>query len=104
MLRRSVISLATVVAALSFAPAAARADDPSTVTIVGTSDVSDSNLVAGALEPGFEKAYPQYNLVYVSMGTGAAINYAKAGTASGLIVHAAALENQFVNDGFSNER
>src|SRR5262245_51670632 len=104
MLRRSVFSLATIVAALSLAPAVARADDPSTVTFVGTSDVNDSNLVPGTLEPAFEKAYPQYNFVYVSKGTGDALAYARAGTASGLIVHAAALENQFVRDGFSNEK
>src|SRR6476661_9650985 len=74
----------------------ATADDSSTVTVVGTSDVFDSNLVQSVLKPGFEAAYPQYHLNYVSKGTGAAIAYAEAGTASGLLVHAASLENQFV--------
>jgi tungstate transport system substrate-binding protein len=81
----------------------ASADEPSVFTVVGTSDVFDSFLVQTVLEPGFEAAYPQYDLQYVSKGTGAAIAYAEAGTASAMIVHAAALENQFVADGFSAE-
>ncbi|WP_460833418.1 substrate-binding domain-containing protein [Nocardioides hungaricus] len=80
-----------------------QADDEGTLTVVGTSDVFDSNLVQTIIEPGFEAAFPQYDLQYVSRGTGAAIAYAKAGTASALIVHAAALENQFVADGYSLE-
>ncbi len=92
------------VAAIALAPAVARADDASTVTVVGTSDVSDSGLVDNVLKPGFEAAFPQYHLSYVPLGTGAAINFARAGTASALLVHAASLENQFVADGYSNEQ
>lgn len=65
--------------------------------VVGTSDVSDSNLMAAVIEPGFEAAYPQYDLQYVAKGTGPAITYAEAGSASALIVHAESLENQFVD-------
>ena len=54
----------------------ASADESGVLTVVGTSDVFDSNLVQTVLEPGFEKAYPQYDLQYVSKGTGAAIAYA----------------------------
>ncbi|MCU1599977.1 MAG: sulfate transporter [Frankiales bacterium] len=74
------------------------------LTVVGTSDVFDSHLVQDVLKPGFEKAHPGVRLDYVSKGSGAAIAYAKAGTASALLVHAASLENQFVADGFSLER
>jgi tungstate transport system substrate-binding protein len=88
---------------LASAPAIAQADSSSTLTVVGTSDVFDSNLVQSVLKPGFEKAYPQYTLNYVSKGTGAAIQYAEAGTASALLVHAASLENQFVAQGYSAE-
>jgi tungstate transport system substrate-binding protein len=102
-LRRLGVACLAAVAVLAVSPAIGRADDASTVTVVGTSDVSDSNLVSAVLKPGFEAAYPQYHLNYVSLGTGAAINYAKAGSASGLLVHAASLENQFVADGYSNE-
>lgn len=97
-----VLVLAVVAAQLVYATAS-RADDASTLTVVGTSDVYDSNLVQTVLKPGFEAAYPQYTLNYVSKGTGAAIAYAEAGTASALLVHAAALENQFVDGGYSLE-
>jgi tungstate transport system substrate-binding protein len=83
---------------------AAQADTSSTLTVVGTSDVQDSGLVPNLITPMFKKAFPQFTLNYVSLGTGAAINFAEAGTASALIVHAASLENQFVAGGFSKER
>lgn len=81
----------------------AHAADTTPFIVVGTSDVYDSNLVQAVIEPGFEAAYPQYDLQYVSKGTGAAIAFAEAGTAAALIVHAAALENQFVDAGYSLE-
>ena len=64
--------------------------------MVGTSDVFDSNLIQAVIKPGFEAAFPDVTLNYVSKGTGAAITFAEAGTASALLVHAASLENQFV--------
>jgi tungstate transport system substrate-binding protein len=82
---------------------AARADTPSTLTVVGTSDLQDSGLVPDLITPGFEKAFPQFTLKYVSVGTGVAISDAESGVASALIVHAASLENQFVAQGFSAE-
>jgi tungstate transport system substrate-binding protein len=103
--RLSVLVAAALALALPAAllPAVAQ-DDSSTLTVVGTSDVFDSNLVQTVLKPGFEAAFPQYHLNYVSKGTGAAIDYAEAGTASALIVHAASLENQFVAQGYSYEQ
>src|SRR5262245_55920896 len=81
----------------------ANADDSSTLTVVGTSDVFDSNLVQTVIKPGFEAAHPGITLNYVSKGTGAAITFAEAGTASALLVHAASLENHFVGQGYSLE-
>jgi tungstate transport system substrate-binding protein len=80
----------------------------STVTIVGTSDVSDSGLIVSGPDPSplvaaFQAKYPQYTLNYVGKGTGAAIAYAEQGSADGLVVHAESLENQFVAAGYSNE-
>ena len=96
------VVLALAVAGLG-APAPAFAD-PSQVTIVGTSDVYDSGLVTNVLGPDFQKANPGYTLNYVSKGSKAAIKYAEAGTADGLLVHAASLENQFVGGGYSVEQ
>jgi ABC-type tungstate transport system permease subunit len=90
-------------AALMFAPALASADTPSSLTVVGTSDVSDSGLVPNFLQPQFQQQFPQFTFKYVGSATGAAIQSAMNGTGgpSVLIVHAPSLENQFVAGGFS---
>ena len=83
----------------------ARADSSSTLTVVGTSDVSDSGLVTNVIMPDFKKAYPQFSFHYIGTATGTAIKDAETGAnePSALIVHAASLENQFVAGGFSYE-
>jgi len=93
-------------AACLFAPALADADTSSTLTVIGTSDVSDSGLIPNVIQPGFQKAYPQFTFKYIGTGTGNAIAQAESGAAgaSNLIVHAASLENQFVAGGYSNEQ
>lgn len=103
--RHAVLAVAALcTAAFALVPLPAEADDSSTVTFVGTSDTFDSGLVSHVLKPGFEAAHPEYKFNYVSQGTDAAIAYANQGNASGLLVHAASLENTFVKDGFSNEK
>ena len=81
----------------------ASADTSSTLTVIGTSDVSDSGLIPNVIQPGFQKQFPQYAFKYIGTGTGNAISQAEsgAGGASNLIVHAASLENQFVAGGYS---
>jgi tungstate transport system substrate-binding protein len=101
---RVTLAATAALAAVALFPVASHADTPTTVTVVGTSDVFDSGLIQNVIEPDFEAAYPQYTLNYVSQGTGAAIAYAEAGTASALLVHAASLENQFVANGYSAEQ
>jgi tungstate transport system substrate-binding protein len=96
------VFLALVAGCTTSAPAGVH--HSSTLTVVGTSDVVDSNLVAAVIKPDFEKAFPQYTLNYVSQGTGAAITTAESGAASALLVHSASLENQFVQAGYSEER
>jgi tungstate transport system substrate-binding protein len=88
---------------LLVAPALANADTASSLTVVGTSDVSDSGLVPNVIMPEFEKAYPQFSFSYKGSATGLAIQNAESGTGgpSALIVHAASLENQFVAGGYS---
>ncbi len=85
------------------APALARADSSSSLTVVGTSDVSDSGLVPNLIMPQFEKAYSQFSFSYKGSATGLAIQNAESGTGgpSVLIVHAPSLENQFVAGGYS---
>jgi tungstate transport system substrate-binding protein len=90
-------------AALMLAPALASADTASSLTVVGTSDMSDSGLIPNFLQPQFAQQFPQFTFKYVGSATGAAIQSAMNGTGgpSVLIVHAPPLENQFVANGFS---
>jgi tungstate transport system substrate-binding protein len=105
LLRPAALGLLTA-AALLLTPALASADSASTLTVVGTSDVSDSGLMSNVIQPDFQKAYPQFTFKYIGTATGTAISDAESGSvgASALIVHAASLENQFVANGFSAER
>ena len=104
-LLRRVIACAIVglVSIFVLHPSAARADSSSTLTVVGTSDVSDSGLVPNVIMPQFKQQFPQYTFKYVGSATGTAIQNAENGTGgpSALIVHAPSLENQFVAGGFS---
>jgi len=104
LLRTALLAVACA-AALLPVPALAAADTATTLTVVGTSDVSDSNLMSNVIQPGFQAAYPQFTFKYVGTATGTAITNAKTGVGgpSVLIVHAASLENQFVAGGFSYE-
>ena len=94
---------ALAAATLLLAPAAASADSPSTLTVVGTSDVSDSGLGPSLIQPGFNKAFPQFTFKYIGAASGASIQSAENGVGgpSVLIVHAPSLESQFVANGFS---
>ena len=100
-----VVSLAAW-ALLLFAASPAGADSGSSLTVVGTSDVSDSGLVQNLIQPQFHAAFPQFTFKYIGTATGTAITSAETGSqnASVLIVHAASLENQFVAGGFSQEQ
>lgn len=84
-------------------PALASADSATSLSIVGTSDVSDSGLIPGLIQPQFQAAFPQFTFKYTGSATGTAIQNAESGNGgpSMLIVHAPSLENQFVAGGFS---
>jgi tungstate transport system substrate-binding protein len=87
--------------ALLAIPATASASD---VIVQGTTDVRDAGLLEDVIEPGFHKAYPQYTLKYIAVGTGQAIANAKAGQGDALLVHAPSQEKTFVEEGYSLER
>jgi ABC-type tungstate transport system permease subunit len=94
-----------VTAAVLLTPGLASADSSSSLTVVGTSDLSDSGLIPTLIQPAFHAAFPQFTFKYIGTATGTAINDAESGSAgaSVLIVHAESLENQFVASGFSFE-
>ena len=102
---RAALTLTGVAATMVFmlVPTLASADTSSTLTVIGTSDVSDSGLIPTLIGPQFQQAYPQFTFKYIGTASGAAISGAETGAlgASALIVHAPTLENQFVAGGFS---
>jgi len=67
-----------------------------------TTSVNDSGLMA-YLQPEFEKA-TGYTLEITSAGTGAAIEKARMGDADILLVHSKASEEEFIAEGFDEER
>jgi tungstate transport system substrate-binding protein len=104
-LRRAATLLAGIAGAavMMLAPALASADSSSSLSMVGTSDLNDSRLIPNLIQPQFQAAFPQFTFKYTGSATGTAIQNAESGNGgpSMLIVHAPALENQFVADGFS---
>lgn len=81
-------------------PSFAQASD---VIVQGTTDVRDAGLLDDVIIPGFEKAYPQYNLKYIAVGTGQALTNAEAGQGDAVLTHAPTQEQDFVNAGYSAE-
>jgi tungstate transport system substrate-binding protein len=73
------------------------------VVVQGGTTPVDSGLLQAVLIPGFKKAYPQYNLQYVAVGTGQAITNAENGEGDVVFTHSPTLESQFVTGGWSYE-
>jgi tungstate transport system substrate-binding protein len=96
---------------LLFGLAACAAQSPSTpeeeimnevIRLSTTTSVNDSGLMS-YLQPYFE-ADTGYKLEITSAGTGAAIEKGRTGDADCLLVHAKAAEEEFINEGFAEER
>lgn len=81
----------------------AAADAATNVVVQGTTDVRDAGLLNDVIVPGFNTAYPQYNLKYIAVGTGQALTNAEAGQGDAVLTHAPTLETKFVSSGYSYE-
>ncbi len=92
--------IVALLASMAFASPALAVDD---VVVQGTTDIRDAGLLDDVIVPGFEAAYPQYNLQYIAVGTGQALTNARNGQGDAVLTHAAPLEAQFVADGYSAE-
>jgi tungstate transport system substrate-binding protein len=73
------------------------------VIVQGGTTPIDSGLYQNVIFPKFTAQYPQYNLQYVSVGTGQAITNAEAGQGDAVFTHSPTLENTFVTSGYSYE-
>jgi tungstate transport system substrate-binding protein len=98
-LRASTLTLLLVIALAGPATAGAVTN----VVVQGTTDVRDAGLLNDVIVPGFDQAFPQYNLQYIAVGTGQALTNAEAGQGDAVLTHAPTLESQFVANGFSFE-
>ena len=73
-----------------------------TLTLATTTSTEDSGLLSYLLSYFYEEA--GWEVQVVSVGTGAALQIGRDGDADVLLVHARALEDQFVADGYAQRR
>ncbi|MDO8184726.1 substrate-binding domain-containing protein [Conexibacter sp. JD483] len=97
---RLIGTLAAAGVALALAAPLASADD---IRVQSTSDTTDAGLVEGLLRGAYAAVQPGDTLAYNAVGTGKALENARAGQADVVITHAPSLEAQFVADGYSLE-
>lgn len=71
--------------------------------LASTTSTQDSGLF-DVLIPAFEKAYPEYKVEVIAVGTGEAIELGKNKDADVLLVHAKAKEEEFIAGGYGTER
>src|SRR5919199_6729126 len=101
--RARVIAVAVVAACMTATGTAGAQQQKRPLIVQSTTSVRDSGVLDQLITPQFEKRFPQYDLKFVAVGTGQAITNAMAGQGDVLIGHSPALEQQFVQDGYSYE-
>ena len=102
-MRRALVLLPGVAAALVAAASALGQAPPTPLVVQGTTDVRDAGLLDDVIVPEFQRRFPQYQLRFIAVGTGQALANARAGQGDAVLTHAPTLESQFVRDGFSLE-
>jgi tungstate transport system substrate-binding protein len=104
ILLAAVVGLGTIAASAPAAHASVKKPlKVTTVVVQGGTTPTDSGLLQAVIEPGFEAAYPQYRLKYVSVGTAQAILNAENGQGDAVFTHSVTAENTFVTSGYSYE-
>lgn len=77
--------------------------EKSEIILASTTSTQDSGLF-DVLLPAFTKAYPQYTVNVIAVGTGEALKLGEQKDADVLLVHAPASEKEFIANGFGTER
>lgn len=77
--------------------------EKTSLVLASTTSTQDSGLF-DVLIPAFEKAYPQYTVKIIAVGTGEAIKLGQTKDADVLLVHAKAQEEAFVTNGYGGSR
>ena len=75
----------------------------SDLILASTTSTKDSGLF-DVLIPAFTKAYPQYNVKVVAVGSGQALTLGQNGDADVLLVHSPAAELTFMSNGYGIDR
>lgn len=75
----------------------------SEIILASTTSTQDSGLF-DVLLPAFTKAFPQYTVNVIAVGTGEALKLGEQKDADVLLVHAPASEKEFIANGFGTER
>ena len=75
----------------------------SDIILASTTSTQDSGLFDELL-PAFQKAYPQYTVKVIAVGSGEAIKLGESKDADVLLVHSPAAEKEFVEGGYGTER
>jgi len=94
-----VFSLAGCAARQAAAPKPASSD----LVLASTTSTQDSGLF-GTLIPAFMKAYPQYKVKVIAVGSGEALKLGQTKDADVLLVHSPAAELKFIADGYARVR
>jgi tungstate transport system substrate-binding protein len=76
---------------------------PNDLVLASTTSTKDSGLF-DVLIPAFSKAFPQYNIKVVAVGSGEALKLGQSGDADVLLVHSPAAEQDFMTKGYGVER
>jgi tungstate transport system substrate-binding protein len=75
----------------------------SDLVLASTTSTQDSGLF-GELIPAFEKAFPQYKVKVIAVGSGEALKLGQTKDADVLLVHSPAAELKFLADGYAKTR
>jgi tungstate transport system substrate-binding protein len=90
-------------AASTAAPSSTVAAGSQQLILASTTSTQDSGLF-DVLIPAFEKAYPQYKVKVVAVGSGEALTLGQTGDADVLLVHSPAAEETFMKQGYGVAR
>jgi len=99
-----IILLIIIIAGIGIAAWALNAPQNKVILTVSTTTSLYETGLLDVLDAEFEEKYPSINVTFISQGTGLAIETAKRGDADMILVHDAAREKAFLEEGYGVNR
>jgi len=99
-----IILLIIIIAGIGIAAWALNAPQNKVILTVSTTTSLYETGLLDVLDAKFEEKYPSINVTFISQGTGLAIETAKRGDADMILVHDAAREKAFLEEGYGVNR